>query len=187
MKEMIQRMEENPIIAAIRDEKDLNAAILSPVSTIFILHGNIFNIHTMVQAVKQAGKSAMIHIDFLEGIGKDNKAIDYISDVIQPDGIISTRNNSIKYAMEKRLFSIQRVFLIDSQSYDNSISTAHSIKPDMVEVMPGILPGILKRMRGQLPMPLIAGGLIETREDILEILNSGALAVSTGKKELWYI
>jgi len=70
-------------------------------------------------------------------------------------------------------------------SYENSIKTAQLIKPNMVEVMPGIMPNILKRISKQLPMPIIAGGLVETKEDIIEILNSGALAASTGMKELW--
>jgi glycerol uptake operon antiterminator len=34
-------------------------------------------------------------------------------------------------------------------------------------------------------MPVIAGGLIESKEDVIEILNAGALAISTGKKVLW--
>jgi glycerol uptake operon antiterminator len=36
-------------------------------------------------------------------------------------------------------------------------------------------------------MPVIAGGLIETRNDIIEVLQSGCIAASTGKKELWNI
>lgn len=184
-KEIIRRIEENPIIAAVRDESNVQEAIASPVSTIFLLHADIFNIKTMVDRIKDSGKYAMIHIDFLEGIGRDNRAIDYICDVIQPNGIISTKNNNIRYAMEKGMFTIQRVFLIDSMSYENSVKTAQLIKPNMVEVMPGIMPNILKRISHQLPMPVIAGGLVETKEDIIEILNSGALAASTGMKELW--
>jgi glycerol uptake operon antiterminator len=184
-KHMVQKIEENPIIAAIRNEQDIQEAILSPVSIIFLLHANIFNIEESVMKIKEAGKCVIIHIDFLEGIGRDNCAIDYICDIIKPDGIISTKNNSIRYAMEKGMFTIQRVFLIDSLSYDNSVKTAQSTNPDMIEVMPGIMPNIIRRITSQLSMPVIAGGLIEKKEDIIEILNSGALAVSTGKKELW--
>ena len=36
-------------------------------------------------------------------------------------------------------------------------------------------------------MPIVAGGLIETKEEIAEAIISGAEAVSTGKKELWEI
>ena len=35
-------------------------------------------------------------------------------------------------------------------------------------------------------IPVIAGGLIETKAEVTEALCQGALAVSTGKQELWY-
>jgi len=183
--DIISKIEQNPIIAAVRNESLLQKAIDSPVSTVFLLHASIFNIKPMVDAIKNAGKCAMIHIDFLEGIGRDNSAIDYICDVIEPDGIISTKNNNIKYAADRGMFTIQRFFLIDSMSYVTSVKAANVTKPHMVEVLPGIMPKILKRITQQLPMPVIAGGLVETKEDVIEILNSGAIAASTGSHELW--
>jgi len=183
--EILGAIEQNPIIAAIRNENLLQKAIESPVSTIFLLHASIFNIKPMVDAIKNSGKYAMIHIDFLEGIGRDNSAIDYICDVIEPHGIISTKNNNVKYATDRGMFTIQRFFLIDSMSYDTTIKTANATKPHMVEVLPGIMPKIIKRISNQLPMPVIAGGLVETKEDVIEVLNSGAIAVSTGMQELW--
>ncbi len=184
-KEILLKIEENPVIAAIRNEADLPEAILSPVSVIFLLHADIFNIQTMVNTIKEAGKTVIIHIDFLDGIGRDNRAMDYICEVIKPHGIISTKNSTIRYAMEKGLFTIQRFFLIDSLSYENSIKTALAANPDMIEVMPGIMPNIIQRITQQVPMPVIAGGLIESKETVIGILNAGAIAVSAGKKALW--
>ncbi len=183
---IIRRIEENPIIAAVKDE-DVDEAINSQVSTIFLLHADIFNIKDIVDKIKNAGKYVFIHIDFLEGIGRDTKSTDYICEVIVPHGIISTKNSNIRYAMHKGIFTIQRAFLIDSMSYVNSIKTAQAIKPDMIEAMPGPMPNVIKRISKQLPMPVIAGGLVETKEEIMEILNAGALAVSTGKRELWEV
>lgn len=183
--EIISKIEQNPIIAAVRNEDALQKAIESPVATIFLLHANIFNIKSMIESIKDAGKCAMIHIDFLEGIGRDNCAIDYICDVIKPHGIISTKNSNIKYASDRGMFTIQRFFLIDSMSYDTTIKTANAVKPHMVEILPGLMPKVIKRISHQLPMPVIAGGLVETKEDVIEILNSGALATSTGTQKLW--
>jgi glycerol uptake operon antiterminator len=184
-KDILSRIEQNPVIAAIRDEADVPEAVLSPVSTIFLLHADIFNIQAMVNTIKEAGKTVIIHTDFLDGIGRDNRAMDYISEVIKPHGIISTKNNAIRYANEKGLFTIQRFFLIDSLSYESSVKTALASNPDMIEVMPGILPNIIHRITRQVPMPVIAGGLIETKETVMSILKAGAIAVSTGKKGLW--
>lgn len=185
--EIINKIEENPIIAAVREECDLDEAIASQVTTIFLLHADIFNLNGMVERVKNAGKIVLIHIDLLEGLGRDNKTIDYICKVVGPHGIISTKSSSIKYAMEKGLFTIQRFFLIDSLSYDNSIKTIQTVKPHMIEIMPGVMPALIKKILNRVSIPLIAGGLIETKEDILEILNAGALGVSSGKKQLWSI
>ena len=177
---ILRRIEENPVIAAIRNEEDLEDAINAPVSTIFLLHADIFNLYPTVDKVKKNGKNVFIHMDMLEGIGRDNRAIDYIHQQIKPHGIISTKNNHIKYAMGKGLFAIQRVFLIDSLSYENSVKSILSVQPDMVEVLPGIMPASYAGSAG-LSMPVLAGGFVESKDNIIEILGSGALAISTGK------
>jgi len=187
MKNIIEEIEKNPIIAAVRREEDAQAAAQSQVSTVFLLHGDIFNVKTLVDMMKANNKSVFIHVDFLEGIGKDNRAIDYIADVIAPDGILTTKSSHVKYSKEKGMFTIQRFFLIDSLSYDTTIKTANAVRPDMIEVMPAVMPGVIKRISGEIPLPVIAGGLIESKEDIIEILKSGALGVSTGNKDLWVL
>lgn len=186
MKEtIIDRVELNPIIAAVQNEADLEIAINSQVSTIFLLCADIFNAKSLVDRIKSANKSALIHIDFLQGIGKDSKAIDYIIQVIQPDGIISTKSSHIKAAHEKGQFTIQRFFLIDNKSYDMTIKSVKSIRPDMIEIMPGVMPGIIKRITQQLSIPVIAGGLISSKQDIMEVIKAGAMGASASKKDLW--
>ena len=185
--ELIQRIEKNPVIAAIRREEDVQEALVSGVSTIFLLHADIFNIRQLVEKIKDRDKDVFIHIDFLEVLGKDHRAIDYIAEVIRPDGIITTRSSHVKYAGEKGLFTIQRFFLVDSQSYDMTVRSVQSVKPDMVELMPALMPSVIKKVCAAIRIPIIAGGLVETKEDIVEILRSGAMGVSTGKKELWLL
>jgi len=57
----------------------------------------------------------------------------------------------------------------------------------MIEIMPGVMPKIIKRIAGKVSIPVIAGGLIDNSEDISELLKAGALGASTGKKELWVL
>ncbi|GKX32173.1 glycerol uptake operon antiterminator regulatory protein [Vallitalea longa] len=185
MNNIIDSIEENPIIAAIRDRGDIDSAIDSSVSTVFLLYTDIFNLKTLVDKIKNKGKKVFVHMDMIEGMGKDNKAIDYIAQVIKPDGIISTRSNHIKYAKEKGLFTIQRFFLIDSLSFKTTVKTVKSVKPDMIEIMPGIIPTIIQRLSSQLAVPIIAGGLVGSKDQIISILKVGALGVSVGRKDLW--
>ncbi|MDF2519588.1 MAG: glycerol-3-phosphate responsive antiterminator, GlpP [Clostridia bacterium] len=182
---IIDRIELNPVIAAVQNVEDLDTAIKSQVNTIFLLCADIFNAKSLVKKIKSADKSAFIHIDFLEGIGKDTKAIDYIIQMIEPDGVISTKSSHIKIAKERGMFTIQRFFLVDNKSYEMTIRSVKTIQPDMIEIMPGVMPRVIRRITEQLTIPVIAGGLIRSKQDIMDALKAGALGASTGKMDLW--
>jgi glycerol uptake operon antiterminator len=185
MTEVVDKIRDNPVIAAVREEYDLETALRSPVTTIFLLHSDIFSLKGCVGKIRDYGKIVFIHFDLIEGLGKDQKALRYLAQTVAPDGIMSTRSSFVKYARQEGMIAIQRAFLVDSQSYNTMQKTIHSVEPDMIEIMPAVMPGILKRVCGSINIPVIAGGLIDTKEDIMEILNTGVLAISTGKKELW--
>ena len=51
--------------------------------------------------------------------------------------------------------------------------------------MPGVMPKILKTVRGYTEIPLVAGGLISDKKDILAAFDAGVDAVSTTREELW--
>ena len=182
---MLERLQVNPIIAAVRNAEGMKAALDSETTTIFLLNSDIFNLKNLVDEIKGRGKSAFIHFDFVEGLGNDNKAVDYIAEIIRPDGIISTRGNLIRHAKECGLFAIQRFFLIDSQSYHTAIKQVQAVKPDMIEILPGLMPGVIVRICKEVSMPVIAGGMIDSKQDIIAILKAGAMGASTGKIGLW--
>jgi glycerol uptake operon antiterminator len=187
MKDILASIEQNPVIAAARTEEDVNAALEAGVSVVFLLRCDIFNIQSLVAKVKESGRFVFVHVDLLEGLGKDQKAVEYIARLVRPDGIISTKTPHIKHAREAGLFTIQRFFLIDSQSFDQTIKTARASMPDMVEVLPAVMPSVIRKVCGLLELPVIAGGLIESKEDIVEILKAGAIGASTGRRELWLL
>ena len=59
--------------------------------------------------------------------------------------------------------------------------------PDLVEVMPGVMPKVLKEIRAYTDIPIIAGGLISDKKDIMAAFDAGADAISTTKQELWFV
>ena len=79
----------------------------------------------------------------------------------------------------------QRFFAYDSHGVNGIEDVLAGTKPDIMEIMPGIMGKIIQRFSGG-SIPLIAGGLVETRQEVTAALKLGALAVSTGKEELWY-
>lgn len=182
---MLERLKINPIIAAVRNAEGLDKALHSEVTTIFLLNSDIFNIRNLTEAIQSKNKSVFVHMDFVEGLGNDHKAVDYLAEVIRPDGIISTRGSLIRHARGKGLFSIQRFFLIDSLSYQTAIKQVYSVKPDMIEVLPGVMPSVINRICREVSIPVIAGGMIDSKQDIIEILKAGAMGASVGKTSLW--
>lgn len=67
LSKLITRIEENPVIAAIRRDEDIEYALESTVTTIFLLREDIFTIEKNVQKIKDKNKSVFVHIELLEG------------------------------------------------------------------------------------------------------------------------
>lgn len=172
------------IIAAVKSDEGLEIAIKSGVEIIFLLSPNIEKIKNQAEMVHNCGKKIFIHLDFAEGIGRDEYGIRFVKSQ-GVDGIISTRTNIIKLARKLGLFSVQRFFIVDTQSIDTTVESAEASKADMIEIMPGTMSKVIKRLKDRLKMPVVAGGLIETADEIKEAIDCGAAAVSTGKSELW--
>lgn len=74
--------------------------------------------------------------------------------------------------------------MLDSKGMHSVAETIENTRPDLIEIMPGVIPKALRLFSRQ-EIPVIAGGLIETKQEVTAALSSGAVAVSTGKKELW--
>ena len=183
--EMLEIIAEFPIIAAVKDEKELKESLMTDCKVIFILFGNICNISDIVEKIKNKDKLAIIHADLVQGLSAKTEAIDYLKLNTKADGIISTKGNLVKYAVEIGLIGILRNFIIDSMAMENVHKQVSMANPDMVEIMPGIMPEIIEKIKSELKLPLIAGGLISEKKDVIAALASGADAVSTTKIGLW--
>ncbi len=185
MNPIVSRLEKNPVIAAIRTPEAMADACESPVEAAFLLWGDILNIGGLVRRLREAGKLVLVHMDLLGGIGRDSQAVEYLARAVRPDGIISTRSQLIRAARDRGMLTVQRFFALDSQSVAMAAETAAAVRPDMVEVMPGVCPRVIRRLTEAGRLPVIAGGMIETKEDIFEALSAGAAGASTSCRELW--
>ena len=172
------------IIAAVQNHIEFEDALNGNTSLIFDLNSSILTLEKTIENVHARNKKLFIHIDLAEGIGKDKEGVQYLKN-LGVDGIISTRSNIIKYAREAKLSSIQRFFVLDSKSVNSITETVKVSKPDMIEIMPGVIYKIIRNLKEELNIPIIVGGLIETQEEIDQALKEGALAISTSKKTFW--
>ncbi|MDD3074704.1 MAG: glycerol-3-phosphate responsive antiterminator [Eubacteriales bacterium] len=180
-------IQQNPVVASVSDLTRIAAAIQSPCGIIFLLKGDIFSIPDAVRRIHEAGKVVYIHFDLVEGFSREQVALRFLKEKAYPDGIITTRVNLIKFAKELNLSTIQRVFMLDSLSVETAIKSVKSTRPDAIELLPGIIPRVVTRVCHETRIPVIAGGLIESKEDIIATLKAGAVGISTTKEELWYL
>lgn len=173
-----------PIAAAIRTEKDFSTALKSDVDMVFLLHSNIMTVNQCVKEIHSSGKKAFIHVDFAEGLGKDRFGLEFLAKQ-GVDGVLTTRTNIVKAAKEFNLITVQRFFVVDSHSVGTSLESIRISKPDLVEIMPGIITKKIREFSSKIEVPIIAGGIIETEEEVRAALAAGATVVSTGEAELW--
>ena len=176
--------ERSPVIAAIPNSA-LSGALDSQAEILFILKISLLEIEETIKKVHSVGKKIFIHIDLADGIGKDKIGVEYLAR-LGVDGILSTRGQLIRFANDAGLITVQRFFALDSKGVDSIEEMLESTKPDLIEIMPGIASKVIERFvsRG---IPVIAGGLIETKQEVTEALKNGAEAISTGRSELWCI
>ncbi len=188
-REFIARIEDSPIIAAVNSEESLQMCLNTDVGVVFILYGDIVTIPGIVKQVKDAGRVAMVHMDLVEGLATKNVSVDYIKKCTYADGIITTKLGMIPRAKELGLSTVLRHFMLDSMAIKN-VERQEKLpghqQPDVIEILPGVLsPKLLQQICKTSRMPVIAGGLIKDREDVINALNNGCTAISTTASGVW--
>ena len=151
-----------------RDDEGLAQCLRTDIQTVFVLYGDICNISEIVRQIKDAGKIAIVHADLISGLAAKEISVDFLRRSTQADGVISTRANMIQRAKELNMIAILRVFLIDS-----------------IDILPGLMPSMLRKVRQLTGLPILTGGLITEKKEVLQALEAGALAISSTAPAVW--
>ena len=181
---LYQAMQANPIIVAIRDDEGLEGCLKADVQIVFVLYGDICSIGRIVERIKNAGKMAIVHVDLITGLSGKEICVDFLRNSTRADGIISTRVNMIQRAKELQMITVFRVFVIDSMALD-SLLGVKNLRPDAIDILPGLMPGIIRKVRALTGLPVLAGGLITEKQEVLQALDAGALAISSTAPAVW--
>jgi len=172
-------LKRNKIISAVRTDSEFRAALEAPPMCIFLLNADLLSLGKEFRAAHACGKRVFVHMDLARGVGKDKEGVQVLKS-IGADGMISTRTSLLKQAKECGLHTVLRVFIMDSHAGDIAVQAAKTAGADMLEIMPGIVPKMITRISSQVQVPVIAGGLIETPEEVMTALGAGASAISSG-------
>jgi glycerol-3-phosphate responsive antiterminator len=190
-KEFVEKIEAAPVIAAVKDDEGLANCLRSDVDVVFVLYGDVCSIADIVKAIKAAGKTAMVHIDLVSGLSAKESAVDFIGKYTEADGIITTKSNLISHAKEIGLDTVLRYFVLDSMALLNIEKQSHlgsAARPDVIEILPGVLPPkMIREVCSKSRVPVICGGLIKEREDVMNALKGGAAAISTTSPKVWFM
>lgn len=182
-----EAIENSPIIAAAKDEAGLKRCLACDSQVIFLLFGDICNIGDLVLSVKESRKIAMVHIDLVQGLSQKEIAVDFIQKYTKADGIISTKPALIQRAKQLGLSTVLRSFVIDSLALSSIEKQISAADPDILEVLPALMPKVISRICHMVRVPVIAGGLISDKEDILAMLSAGAISISSTSPDIWFL
>lgn len=180
----LRALEQNPVVPAVRGpDSALEAALAGDHPAIFVLGGDIFKV---LGRVGSQGRRPQIYVnvDLVGGIASDASGLRFLSRRVE--GIISTHRHVIELSKTSGLITIQRLFAIDSAAVERGLKLIRRAQPQFVEILPALA---YCEIAGQyaevLDLPVLAGGLLKSRENVSTILEAGAVGVSTSDQRLW--
>lgn len=180
----LRALKEDPVIPAVRGpDSALEAALAGEHPAVFVLGGDIFKVLGRVRAERRRPR-IYVNVDLVGGIASDASGLRFLSRHVE--GIISTHRHIIELAKGSGLVTIQRLFAIDSGAVERGLKLIRRAEPEFVEILPALAyVEIAERYSGGVDLPVLAGGLLKSREDISAILEAGAVGVSTSHQRLW--
>lgn len=173
------------ILPAAKHMKQLEGILDSSYEYAVFLDTHVAQLRSLYQLARSRNKQMLLHADLVQGLKHDEYAAEYLCQEIQPFGIISTRSGVIATAKKKGILAVQRVFLLDTIALEKSYALVDKTRPDYIEVLPGIVPPMIKEVSERTGIPILAGGLIRTPEDVEAAFGAGAAAVTTSNKQLF--
>ena len=182
---IFEELYSNPVIMAIKNNKDFRKCLECDNKIVFVLYGSIETIPTIVKKLKAKDKIVIVHEDLIEGLSSSSYSASFIKKYTEADGIISTKPSNVMYARKLGLFAVLRFFVFDSLSFENMKETIKDVNCDIIEMLPGILPNQIKDIKKRTNIPIVAGGLISTKEEVVDALNSDAVAISSSNYNVW--
>lgn len=175
------------IVPAIKHPEDLAEVLNMPwVSVVILLGGDINDLEEILKVRRRyPEKFLLAHIDLISGVGKDNSGVRYLKRM-GLEGIVSVKWQLLRYGKENKMITVQRLFLVDSESIRTGLKVIRQISPDAIEVMPATVPKFaIDELRNAADFNILGGGLLRTEEDVHQALGNGLTAVTTSRRNLW--
>lgn len=184
MIQMIELLEENPIILGVKSNEDVALAMQNKYKIIFTLFGDITEIGGIVEKLKLAGKTVFVNVDLVDGFSSRYSVLKFMKQTTKADGIISSKASMVRYAKELGFVCIHRFFVLDSASYRGIGRQLEIGKADFINIVPGWTKVIQWAVEEHHKL-VIASGLVCDKETVIESLKAGAVAICSTNHDVW--
>ncbi|PCN46753.1 hypothetical protein Csp2054_15610 [Curtobacterium sp. 'Ferrero'] len=182
---VLDALRDDPVVASIKDAGALDAVLASDRGVVFVLFGSVLDIADVVARAKDAGKTVLVDVDLLDGFSAREVVVTWLAEHTRADGVLSTKTNLVRAAKRAGLVAVQRFFLVDSFSYHQLPRVVAQATPDAIEILPGCVPRVITWLRADVDVPIIAGGLVCDKADVVAALGAGAVAVASSDRGVW--
>jgi len=173
------------VLPAISNYKDLRLFTKSDLEYCIIIDFQLAELVHVIDELKESNKKVLIHIELIKGLANDEYGAIHLIQNFNIDGLISTKSQVIQIAKKRKVLAIQRIFLKDSISLERSLKIVEKANPDLLEILPAISGEILKTIKAQVSSDIICGGLLLSKPQIANCIESGAVCVTTSNPALW--
>ncbi len=173
------------IIPSARREKDWEEA-LNALSRYVLFSGlSIDILPYWAEKAHQANKIVLVNPDLIGGLDPSPLGMKLLKKHFKVDGILSPNLQLLRGAQKEGLICIQRIFLIDSQSWDTALKTLAESTIDAVEILPASMAPKFASVLKRKGVAMLAGGFVKTRRQVAELCQLGFMGATTSEKDLW--
>ncbi|MGO3733055.1 MAG: glycerol-3-phosphate responsive antiterminator [Vagococcus sp.] len=180
-----EKLRNNPIIAAIKNDSDLDELLDSDVDVIFVLQSSLLTIKDLSKRIEDSGKVGFVHLGLIKGLSDDEIGLRFLKEHTYFSGIISTKLHQLSIAEELGFLTVYRIFMVDSIAFDSLRKCQSPKHPDFIEILPNPNGKVIKLVQSHIKRPLIVSGLITDKDDVINALKNGAIAISSTNRNVW--
>ena len=165
--------------------QDFTEALSGPARYVLLSGQNIDVLGHWTSEAHKRNKIVLVNPDLIGGLEASQIGLRLLRNHFGVDGIMSPNLQQLRMAHKEGLFCIQRIFLLDSQSWDSGLKALNNSSVDAVEILPGTMaPKFVSSLKRK-GVAMLAGGFIKTRKQIQELYSLGFLGATTSEKALW--
>ena len=82
--DIYDKLRDNPIIAAIKEESDLDELLETDVEVIFVLQSSLLTIKALSNKIDASGKVGFVHLGLVKGLSDDEVGLRYLKENTYP-------------------------------------------------------------------------------------------------------